>query len=136
MDTTRQIDKQRGGFSLLETIAAIFALTMGVFTSFDLYYRSMDNTKNMVEERVALSILRSEVAWLQAEDNLGSGEFPLRGTDTMLEQLFAGEGKVVLKERNDLAAGLVEVTVQVQWRIRSGRLVTREITTLLTGGRG
>ena len=135
MAKTKHINKKRGGFSLLETTAAIFVLTMGVFTSFDLYYRSMDGTKTMVEERVALSILRSEVAWLQAEEALVPGEYPLRGTTTMLEQLFDGEGQVVLKARDDLATGLVEATVQVQWRVRSGRLVVRELTTLIAGGR-
>lgn len=122
---------KQSGFTLMEVTAAVFVMSVGIFAAFDLYFRCMEGTSAMIEERTALSIVRSEVAWLEGAPDLDAGTYPIRGTSTMMERLPEGTGVVELSPRNDLAPDLLEAKVSVTWQVRTGRMATREVTTLV-----
>lgn len=133
----RDTERKRGrnaGFSLLEFTCALFVIMVAGFGSIQLYSIGMSKIVMMREYDAATATLRNEIERLRAVpfDSLNDAMAASSSTDD-LETLHQPILSVKTSER---APGLREVVVELTWKSRGGRSITRELTTLIADKSG
>ncbi len=118
---------QRGGFTLLELVCALFVLTLAGFGAIQLYNVAYGKILEMREFDVATEVLRSEMEQLHTLpfDAIASRE----GQSNVSPALESLDEPIVAVEVEDVDIGLKEVAVSLRWQGRQGRWMTRTLTT-------
>jgi len=122
------------GLSLLELVAAIFVLTVGVMAVIQSQFVVLDKMRDVNEYHVATRALVNELEYLRALpfEGLAAGEgLPFRSVTPALERLHAAEGRVTIHPRAQGLPGLNEVMVQIRWRGEHGRWIEKRMDTLV-----
>jgi len=131
---TRPISRKYSGFALVELIAALFILTIGMFGVIQMYHFGMAKMHAMNESAVAIRAVRNEVETLRAVpfDELRNVEAgPFRSETPAVAELVNVVPAVAIKDYGDGTQRLKEVTVAIEWTGEHGRLIRKSVTTLI-----
>jgi len=131
---TRRISGRRGGFALIELIAALFVLTIGMFGVIQMYHFGLAKMQAMNESAIAIRAVRNEVETLRAVpfDDLQNVEAaPFRSETPGMDELVNVVSDVAIKDYDGGAGRLKEVTVAVKWTGEHGRRIEKRVTTLI-----
>jgi len=131
---TRCILGKSSGFALIELIAALFILTVGMFGVIQMYHFGMAKMCAMNESSIAIRAVRNEVETLRAVpfdelQNVESG--PFRSEMPAVAELGNVVPAVTIKDYGDGTQRLKEVTVAVEWTGEHGRTIRKRVTTLI-----
>lgn len=122
------------GASLIELSCAIFLVTTGMFGGIHLYMQSLDRIREVNEYEAALCALSNELETLRAlpYHSLTPGyEMPFRSSTPGLDTLHLARARVTIIEATDESPGLKQVTAAVRWVGAGGRIIERELVTLV-----
>jgi len=123
---------RRHGSAHLEMLCALFVLTVGALGAIQMHVRGMDGIKAVNEYGIALRALNNELETLRALpfSALENGSHSFRSRTPELERLVRPKGVCVIKD----CAGvpdLKEVQVSLRWTGEHGRLIEKQLTTLI-----
>lgn len=132
--------KRRGwqsneGVSLLEAMAALFVLSVGLMGLMKMFLVAMDTTKEVHEQDIAMRAIQNEMETLRAhgriEESTDSNERPFVSVTPELQRLFDAKSSVQVRPYADNGAALREITLRVVWTSRHGRRIEKKATTLM-----
>ena len=132
--------KRRGwlsndGVSLLEAMAALFVLSVGLMGLMQMFFVAMDTTKEVHEQDVAARAIQNELETLRAQGwidgSTDSNDRPFVSVTPELQRLFNVKSSVQVRPYAENDAALREITVRVVWTSRHGRRVEKKATTLM-----
>lgn len=120
------------GFALIELIAALFVLSVGVFGTLTLYYTGMERMRAQQQELMATAVLHYEMESVQAMDAADLEAWSNAETEPPgMHDLEDAEIERRVSERD---GELFEVRAVLRWRGAGGRLMERSLTTLVYAG--
>lgn len=125
----------RGGFILVELVAALFVFTIGVLGTIATYHYGVDRIREMRNSAAAMRAIQNEVEVLRATPlgQLEDRENAPFVTESMeLDKLVNVAPTLTIRSCDGLA--LKEVGVRVRWTGGYGRKVSRSVTTLIGEG--
>jgi len=138
MNRNRRSARTCRGFALLELIAALFILTMGMFGVVQMYLFGLDKMRAMNETAVAMRAIQNEVETVRAMpfDELRNVEAgPFRSETPETAELVNAVPAVTIRDYDGGARRLKEVTVSIRWTGEHGRTITKRVTTLIADKR-
>lgn len=127
--------RSRAGMAILEIIAALVVLTIGLFGAVHLYLFGMDRMRTMGEIDQAMRAVNNEMEHLRA---LSWDELPARNgaafvhAERDLIDLSNAVSSVTVRDDPSIPGLLREATVTVTWTAEHGRTITKSATTLLS----
>ena len=126
--------RKNTGFALIELIAALFILTVGMFGVIQMYHFGMAKMRAMNESDVAIRAVRNEIETLRSVpfDELQNVEdVPFRNETPAMADLVNVVPAVTVKDYGDGVGRLKEVTVAIAWTGEHGRTIRKSVTTLI-----
>lgn len=126
--------RRNAGFTLIELNCALFVITTGLFGVLGIYSLVIDKTNSVQEAALAERAVRNEIEMLRAQPftALEPGEArPFQSGTPRLERLKDVRAAVAVIDRSEGNAGLKEVRARVVWRGDNGRMMTKELVTLV-----
>ncbi len=123
------------GVSLLEAMAALFVLSVGLMGLMQMFVVAMDTTKEVYEQDVAARAIQNELETLRAQGwidgSADNDDTPFVSVTPELQRLFNAKGSVQVRPYAENDAALREITLRVVWTSRHGRRVEKKATTLM-----
>ncbi|MDX9971670.1 MAG: prepilin-type N-terminal cleavage/methylation domain-containing protein [FCB group bacterium] len=122
----------RRGLTMVELIAALAVLSIGLMGAVSMYYYGIDTLKTTEEGRAAMTAARNEVEYLKSlpfEQLAAGASTPFHST-AGLEDLVNAQTIATVQDTD--TPGLKEITAAVTWTGEHGRTITKRITTLVT----
>lgn len=125
----------RRGLTMIELIAALAVLSIGLMGAVSMYYHGIDTLKTTEENRAAMTAARNEVEYLKSLpfDQLVAGANSPFHSTAGLEDLVNAQTSVTVQDTD--TPGLKEITASVTWTGEHGRTITKRITTLVADRR-
>lgn len=120
------------GYTLLELVAALFVLTVGMMGTVTTYHFGLEKIRAMRESAIAVRAAQNEVETLRAtpfRDLTDRENAPFISASPDLDQLVHGTPAVTIRSQSGLP--LKEVAVSVRWSGDNGRTITKRVTTLI-----
>ncbi len=132
---TRRNNNPRGrhrGSAHIEMLCALFVITVGALGAIQMHVRGMDGTKAVNEYGIALRALNNELETLRATpfNALENGHHPFRSQTPELERLVRPKAVCSIKDCTGVPE-LKEVQVSLRWTGGHGRLIEKQLTTLI-----
>jgi Tfp pilus assembly protein PilV len=130
--------KSKRGTSLLEVLCALSLVTLGVFSTLQVFGISAKQTRALAQEQRALRILENEIEGLRAMPfaELRQGEAtPLGAEASELAPLPGAKGSVDVAPVENLP-NLKRVTARLSWSAAEGRRITRSLCTQIAAREG
>jgi type II secretory pathway pseudopilin PulG len=123
-----------GGFLMIELVAALAVLTIGLLGVVQTYHFGMDKIRTMRESAIALRAVQNEIETLRALPfanlvDVENGPFVSQTPD--LEQLVKATPALTIRPYSDPRLRLKEVAACVRWVGDNGRIMQRAATTLM-----
>jgi len=134
MNMGRRTARTYRGSVLIELIAALFVLTVGMFGVIQMYQFGLAKMHTMNEAAVAMGAVQNEVETLRATpfDELRNVEAgPFRSKTSATAKLVNAVPTVSIRDYEDGAPRLKEVRVSIKWTGEHGRSITKSVTTLI-----
>jgi Tfp pilus assembly protein PilV len=125
------------GFVMLEAIAAVFVVLVGIFSVLQFFDYGVRKLKAEEESRIALRQMRNELEILRAQpfDTLVKAPSDQwLGERAELDMLVDHRTRVEVEPGAEAPTRLMKVTVSIRWRGEYGRPIQRKLTTLIAGG--
>lgn len=123
------------GVSLLEAMAALFVLSVGLMGLMNMFLVAMDTTKQVHEQNIATRAIQNEMETLRAhgriEESVDKNDRPFESVTPELQRLFNAKSSVQIRPYADNNTALREVTLRVVWTSRHGRRIEKKATTLM-----
>ena len=134
MTRGREVLRADGGYSLVELIAALFVLTVGLLGTIQVYHFGLDRIRTMREGAMASRMVQNEIETLRARpfSELDHGEnarFISGNPDA--EVLVNATPSVTIRPYGSPNLRLKEVCVSLRWTGEHGRTLERAVTTLI-----
>ena len=131
---TEKLLKDRAGLTLIELIAALFVLTVGMFGVIQMYHFGLDKMRALNEYAIAMRAIQNEVETLRSVpfsqlDNTDSGQF--RSETPELAMLVNATPTVSITDYDGGRKRLKQVTVSLRWTGEHGRTIEKKVTTLI-----
>lgn len=127
--------KRKGelGSALIELTCALFVVTLGVLGVLQMYSVGMDKTNAVNEYAIALRAVDNELETLRTLpfEELSNGKHPFRSRTPELERLVRAAGTVTVTDYPGVQ-GLKEVHVFLRWTGEHGRIIEKQLTTLIS----
>ena len=126
--------KRKAGFSLVELMAALFVLSVGLFGAVQSYNVGLDKIRVLREECLAARIVQNEVETLRALPfaQLADREkAPFVSKPSGLVLLHNAAPAVTVHPHADPGLALKEVSVSLRWTGEHGRTMEKAVTTLI-----
>ncbi len=139
----------RSGFHLLEVTTAIFVVTAGAFGAITLLQQGLSHIRETQEHLIANQIVVNEMETARAIVMNGKATPPFvslgnpHGRNARraihqdapgMDRLRNAVGRVEVRAREDLGAGLHEIDVTLRWSGNRGRTLEKRLTTLAETG--
>ncbi len=125
---------RHSGFALIELIAALFILTIGLFGVIQMYRFGLSKMRAMNESVIAIRAIQNEVETLRAMrfDELENADAaPFRSETPAATELANATCAVTICDYGDGGLPLKEVTVTLRWTGEHGRTITKSVKTLI-----
>lgn len=122
------------GFSLIELLAALAVLTIGLLGSVQLYHFGLDRMRTARESAAAVRAVRNEMEWLRAQPFAALDATPkdaFAAGDADLAGLLNAKPRVTVEPYPGAETRLRKVTVALAWTGENGRTVTKSFDTLI-----
>lgn len=126
--------RSTAGFSLVELMAALAVLTIGLLGSVSLYYFGMDKMKAARETSTAMRAARNEIEYWRAQpfDSLRAGSRDvLAAGERDLADLPNARAAVTIDDEPAAPGRLKRVSVSIAWTGENGRTVRKGAATLI-----
>jgi len=127
--------KSNEGVSLLEAMAALFVLSVGLMGLMKMFLVAMDTTKELHEQDIAMRAIQNEMEVLRAHGRIEEGtdgdERAFESITPELERLFDAKSSVQVRPYSETSVALREITLRVVWTSRHGRRIEKKATTLM-----
>ena len=126
--------RNQSGVTLLELIAALFVLTVGMFGVIQMYHYGLGKMHALNESAVAMEAVQNEIETLRSLPysqlrNTDSGHFV--SETPALARLVNATPRVRINDSSQGAKRLKEVTVSIKWTGENGRTIEKKVTTLI-----
>ncbi|MBI4559177.1 MAG: hypothetical protein HY706_16455 [Candidatus Hydrogenedentes bacterium] len=129
-----KVGASRLGFSLIELIGALAIVTIGLFGAFQMFHYSLQKTDFLRELAIVQQTLQNEIESLRAlpyaELVNTDGRYFVSRTPA-LDELVNVTSRVSIRDYPDGTPGLKEVIVSLEWASRDGRMIEKQLTTLI-----
>lgn len=121
----------RRGLTMLELIAALAVLSIGLMGAVSMYYYGIDALKSAEEGRAAMTASRNEIEYLRSVPfgQLTSGATTPFHSTAGLEDMVNVQTAATVQDTD--TPGLKEIAASVTWTGEHGRRITKRITTLV-----
>ena len=122
------------GFSLIELVAALFVLSVGLLGTVQVYHFGLDKIRAVRENAIATRAVQNEVETLRAlpYSRLSDREnAPFLSSTPDLDRLVNATPAVAVRPCADPALRVKEVTVSLRWTGDNARTMKRAVTTLI-----
>jgi prepilin-type N-terminal cleavage/methylation domain-containing protein len=123
---------RRAGLTLIELVAALSILSIGILGTVSLYHFGLDKLKALQESRNALTAAQNELEYLRSlpfDQLVNAADAPFHAT-APLEGLVNAQALTSIQDYPGVA-GLKQVTVTVAWTGEHGRTVRKSLATLI-----
>lgn len=124
----------RSGFTLLEIIAAIFIVSVGLFAVIQLFHFGFGKLHAMNEKEIALRAIQNELETLRSRpfDELANvKDGPFVSETPELTRLINVRATVTIEPYAAETVALKQVGASVVWTGEHGRTIRKELTTLV-----
>ena len=128
------------GFTLLELVAALFVVSLGLFGVIQLLHFGVANTHALNEAKLATRAVQNEIETLRALPysalrNVEGGPFVSEPAE--LAPMVNVKPRLTIQDYDEGAPPLKHVTATVSWTGEHGRRIEKTLTTLIAdkGGR-
>ena len=134
MRRPKRIGFASGGYALLELTTALVIMAVGLFGVFQMFYFGIDKGHAVQEHRIALRAIENEMETLRA---LPFGELNAAVERSFvsetpeLESLVGAAASVSIADLPEWDGRLKEVRVRVVWVGENGRVIAKQVTTLI-----
>lgn len=127
--------RRQAGASLIELVAALGVLTIGLLGGVSVFYYGMDKLKAVDEGRTAVSMARNEIEYLRSRpfEGLADAQDAPFHDDAALNGLPNARGTVSISGYPGREDRLKQVTATVAWTGENGRTIRKSLTTLMAG---
>lgn len=130
----RNSSHSRRGMAMLEIIASLAVLTIGLLGAVHLYFFGLDRMQTLGEGEQAMRAVRNELETMRAmpwEELSTRDGAPFLEADRDLAALPGATSRVTVRDRPEAQSLLREVTASVTWRGEHGRSITKRATTCI-----
>ena len=130
----RRLSTENAGFTLLETSAAIFVLTIGISSLMYGFYAGIDKIRASQETALAVRALQNEMETLRsfAFNDLNEGdEQPFLSTTPESSRLINALRQVSIRPHAQFPENLKHVKVRIAWTGENGRTIVKTLNSLL-----
>ncbi len=129
-----EFDTPTAGFSLIELIAALFVLSVGLLGTIQAYHFGMDKMRTMREASVASRAVQDQIESLRSKPftaltDQDHGRFSDPAPD--LDGLVNATPTLTIRPYSDPALRLKEVRASIRWTGDNGRTMERSATTFI-----
>jgi Tfp pilus assembly protein PilV len=126
--------KDRAGTTLIELVAALFVITIGLFGVIEMYHFGINKIHALNEYKIAMRAVQNEIETLRALPfselrNTDDGEF--RSDTPEVATLVNATPAVTITDYAEGEKQLKHVEVSVKWTGEHGRTIEKRVTTLI-----
>ena len=121
---------------MLELIAALFILSVGLFGVIEMYHFGITKMHVINESAVAMRAVQNEVETLRSIPfaelvNVENG--PVRSVTPAAAKLVNATPTVTIRDYEGSSQSIKEVVVSMKWTGEHGRTIEKRVTTLIAG---
>ena len=126
--------KDRAGTTLIELVAALFVITIGLFGVIEMYHFGIDKMHALNEYKIAMRAVQNEIETLRALPfselrNTDDGDF--RSETPEVATLVNATPEVIITDYTGTENRLKHVEVSLKWTGEHGRTIEKRVTTLI-----
>jgi len=126
--------KDRAGTTLIELVAALFVITIGLFGVIEMYHFGINKMQALNEYKIALRAVQNEIETLRALPfselrNTDDGDF--RSETPEVATLVNAMPAVTITDYAGTESRLKHVAVSLKWTGEHGRTIEKKVTTLI-----